>query len=249
MIKKNLWIRNILACVQEISSREYQERAWLRNEVYAPCSFEEMMCGLFDDCFIREFINEKADEFGLSFEQKAALSDLVNALDKYGDNPEIYFSSPPLEVDESKILLDPEWLKIRKMAQKVLSAFGKIKYEPEDKEWWLQFILHSISTYSDIEEQRRMWIDKSEIFWSTPLDMYESLFTSLEFDYFMDEYAKKFALTEEQIAVLDRFRFQLKKTPFKTTNPENILDNPEWQKLQLLAREARGALALSVHDN
>lgn len=172
MIKKNLWIRNILACVREIANRDYQERAWLRNEVYAPCSFEEMMCGLFDDCFISEFINEKADEFGLSFEQKTALSDLVNALDKYDDNPEIYFSSPPLEVDESKILLDPEWYKIRKMAQKVLSAFGKIKYEPEDKEWWLQFILHSISTYSDVEQQRRMWIDKSKVFWSTPLDMY-----------------------------------------------------------------------------
>ena len=69
MIKKNLWIRNILACVREVASRDYQERAWLRSEVYAPCSFEEMMCGLFDDCFIREFINEKADEFGLSLEQ------------------------------------------------------------------------------------------------------------------------------------------------------------------------------------
>lgn len=90
MIKKNLWIRNIIADVRELASRDYQERAWLRNEVYKPCSFEEMMCSLFDDCFIEEFINEKADEFGLSSEQKTTLSDLVNAFNEYGNNPEIY---------------------------------------------------------------------------------------------------------------------------------------------------------------
>lgn len=245
MIKKNLWIRNILSCVQEIANRDYQERAWLRNEVYYPCSFEEMMCSLFDDCLIKEFMNEKADEFGLSSKQKTALSDLVNTLDKYGDNPEIYFLSPPLSIDESKVLVDPEWHKIQKMAQKVLDVFGKIKYDPEDKEWWLQFILYGISTYSDVERQRRMWIDKSETFWSTPLDMYECLCTSCELDYFIDVYAKKFNLTEEQIAVLDRFRSQLNKTPFKTTQTENVLFNPEWQKLQILAREAVGAFGYS----
>lgn len=242
MIKKNLWIRNILTCVDKIANTDYQERAWLRNEVYKPCSFEEMMCSLFDDCCISEFINEKADEFGLSSEQKTALSDLVNALDKYGDNSEISNSSAPAYVDELKVLMDPEWHKIQKMAQNVLDVFGKIKYESEDKEWWLQFILHSISTYSNVEKQRQMWIDRSEVFWSTPLDMYEGLFTSCEFDYFMDEYAKQFALTEEQIAILDRFRSQLKKTPFKTVNPDNVLDNPDWQKLQILARETLGVL-------
>jgi|GEM_PF-557985 len=241
MIKKNLWIKNILTSVQKIASREYQERAWLRNEIYAPCSFEEMMCGLFDDCFIREFVNEKADEFGLSTEQKTALSELVIALDKYDDNPEIYFSNYPLEVDESKVLLDPKWHEIRKIAQRLLSSFGKIKYDLEDKEWWLQFILHSISTYSDTEKQRRMWINKSEVFWSTPFDMYEGLFTDLEFDDFIDKYAKNFALTEDQIADLDRFRFQLKTTPFKTTNPENILDSPDWGKIVHYAREVLDA--------
>jgi hypothetical protein len=87
-----------------------------------------------------------------------------------------------------------------------------------------------------------MWVDKSEIFWSTPLDMYEGLFISCEFDYFIEEYAEKFALTEEQIAVLNQFRSQLKKTPFKTVNPENVLDNPDWQKLQILACRALDAL-------
>lgn len=249
MIKKNFWIRNILACVKKIANRDYQERAWLRNEVYYPCSFEEMMCSLFDDYSIREFIKEKADEFDLSSEQKITLCDLVNALDKYGDNPEIYTFSAPFSIDESKILIDHEWHKIQKIAQKVLDVFGEIKYESEDKEWWLEFILYQISVYSDVEKQRRMWVDKSEIFWSTPLDMYEGLFTSCEFDYFMEEYAKKFALTEEQIAVLDQFRSQLKKTPFKTANPENVIDNPEWQKLQILAREACILLPMSVCHN
>ncbi len=91
--------------------------------------------------------------------------------------------------------------------------------------------------------------DKSEIFWSTPLDMYEGLFTGCEFDYFMEEYAKKFDLTEEQIALLNQFRFQLKKTPFRTANPENVLGNPEWQKLQELARRAHDVLVACVRDN
>lgn len=248
-MKKNLWITNILGFVEKIASRDFQERAWLRNEVYWPCSFEEIMCGLFDDCFLREFINEKADEFGLTLEQKAGLSNLVKALDKYDDNPEIYTLSAPFCIDESKILIDPEWHKIQKMAQKILDVFGKIKYEIEDKEWWLQFILNRISDYSNVEKQRQMWVDKSKIFWSTPLDMYEGLVTGCKFDYFMEEYAKKFNLTEEQIAVLDQFRFQLKKTPFMTVNPENILDDPKWQKLQMLAREVRTAFTVSVREN
>ncbi len=236
MIKKNLWIRNILACVQDFADKDYQERAWLRNEVNIPCTFEEMMCSLFDDNLIEEFINEKADEFGLSSEQKTTLLDLVHALDKYGDNPEVYHLKAPVSFDESKMLIDPEWHKIQKLAQKVLGVFGKIKYDPEDKEWWLQFILNQISAYSNEEKQRRMWVNKSEVFWSTPLDMYEGLFTGCEFDYFIDEYAKKFDLTKDQIAILDLFRSQLKKTPFKTTNLENVLSNPNWQKLQILAR-------------
>ena len=93
-----------------------------------------------------------------------------------------------------------------------------------------------------------MGIDKNEVFWSTPLDMYESLFISCEFDYFIEEYAKNFDLTEEQIAILNRLRFQLKKTPFKTINPEDVLGNPEWKKLQILAYEARGAFTESVHE-
>ena len=128
MIKKNLWIRNILSCVEEIADKDYQERAWLRYEVHKPCSLEEMMCSLFDDCFIEEFLNEKADEFGLSSEQKTLLSDLVNALDKYDENPEIYTPTVPSGIDESKVLIDPEWHRIQKIAQKVLFIFGKIQY-------------------------------------------------------------------------------------------------------------------------
>ena len=79
--------------------------------------------------------------------------------------------------------------------------------------------------------------------------MYEGLVPGCKFDYFMEEYAKKFNLTKEQIAVLDQFRFQLKKTPFMTVNPENILDDPKWQNLQMLAREVRTAFTVSVRDN
>lgn len=76
MIKKNLWIHNILNCVKKIANRDYQERAWLRHEVHWPCSFEEMMCSLFDDCSIKEFMNEKVNEFDLSFLQKRTLNNL-----------------------------------------------------------------------------------------------------------------------------------------------------------------------------
>jgi len=249
MIKKNLWIKNILGSLQRIANRDYQERAWRRNEVYYPCSFEEMMCKLFDDSCLNEFINEKADEFGLSLKQKTALSDFVYAIDKYIDNTEIYTINAPFCIDESKVLDDPEWHKIQKMAQKVLDFFGKIKYQPEDKEWWLQYILYQIAAYSNEDQQRRMWIDKSEIFWSTPLDMYECLYTGCEFDYFIDEYAQKFDLTEVQIVCLERFRSQLNKTPFKITNPENVLSNPDWQKLQVLAHEVLEVFEYSKFKN
>ncbi len=238
MIKKNLWIRNIVSCVRSFADREYQEIAWLRHEAYYPFTYEEIMCQLFDDCFLEEFMAEKADEFGLSSVQKMALSELVIALRKYGGNPEIYYPLLPICIDEAKMLKDPEWHTIQKLAQKVVEAFGKIKYESEDKEWWWYFILNAIFAYSNVDNQKCMWVDKSQTFFSTPLDMYEGLFVSCEFDYFMDEYAKKFELTEEQIVVVNRFRSQLKQTPFRTTKFENLLDNLEWQKLQMLAGEA-----------
>lgn len=245
MIKRNIWINNIISCVKEIASKEYQEKAWIKNEIHWPCSMEELACSLFDDCFIDEFINEKADEFKLSRKQKSTLTTLVNTFDKYLDKPEIYFPRRPPKIDESKVLADPEWRQIQKKAQKVLKAFGKIKYEPEDKEWCLGYILHSISRYADIEDQKRMWIEKSEIFFSTPRDMHDALFEHCEFDYFMDEYAEKFGLTKQQIEALNRFRCQLKATPFATVDYENLLHHPEWQKLQFLAKEVGEAFSIN----
>ena len=235
MIKKNYWINNILYCVKIIANKEYQERAWVKQEVYIPCSFGEIYCKLFDDCFIEEFINEKTDEFQLSDSQKSTLSHLICALDQYGDNPEIYTHTSPPRIDEAKMLSDPEWCNIQKMAQKVLDAFGKVKYDQEDEEWWLGSILYWVSKYSDIENQKIKWGKNNKSFFSTPVDMCEGLFIHCDFDYFMDEYAEKFQLTKGQIDALNQLRTQLKKTPFKTAHFEDILNDPAWQKLQTLA--------------
>lgn len=115
------------------------------------------------------------------------------------------------------------------MAQTTLDVLRKIKYELDDREWWLSDIMSCISVYSDHEHQKKIWVDKTEVFWSTALDMYEILFIYAEFDYFVEDYAENFFLNEEQIVVLNKFRSQLKTTPFMTVNPKNILDDPDWQ--------------------
>ncbi|MBU6383653.1 MAG: hypothetical protein KGQ49_02665 [Verrucomicrobia bacterium] len=237
MIAKNMWIDRILSCIKEVASREYQERAWIKHEMHTPCSLEELICSFFDDCFIREFINEKMDEFKLSTTQKLYLSDFVSAFDQYTDRSDIYCSRSPLKIDALKVLSDPEWRKIQKMAQKVLGAFEDMKYDPANREDWLNSIFSGISHYSDVEEQKKMWVNRSETFFYTPRDLYDRLFMYADFDSFMDGYVEEIGLTEQQVEALKKFYAQIQITPFKTAEYEGILDDPQWKNLQTIARE------------
>ncbi|MBX7066892.1 MAG: hypothetical protein K1X28_06655 [Parachlamydiales bacterium] len=236
IMKRNLWINNIISCVKEIASADYQERAWVKFEIHKPCDFGEIMCSLFDDSAVVEFI-KKANELGLSWKQKRKISKLIRALDSYGDNPEVYAPTNPPMLDGKKMLSDPEWQKIQRMAQKVLDAFAKMKYESENQEDWLDSILYWIFKYSDTENQKRSWVDQSETFFSTPRDMYDGLFMYSDLDDFMDGFVEKIGLTKQQVDALRKFYTQIRATPFKTAEYKGILDNAEWQKLQATAKE------------
>jgi hypothetical protein len=248
MTNKTRRIINILDVVKDIADPEYQNRAWVKCEINWPCSFGELITRLYDDCDIEEFLRLDGKKYNLTNLQIEALYALVCALNKFCDKPEIYLTHEfPLIADESKILKDPEWHKIRKQAQMVLEYFGKIKFDLSDKDWWLNFILQSIYRYSDIVLQRKMWADKTKVFFSTPLDMYKLLFDSNDFDRFIDEYAEKFGLTKQQIETLHKFRIQLKQTPFATTHFENILNNSDWQKIQARAKEVVDVFHFSMN--
>lgn len=236
MIKKNIWIHNILSCIKKFANLDYQKRAWVQCEIHWPCDFGEIMCSLFDDSGIEDFI-ANANALGLSRKQKHRLSKFVLALDRYADKADIYFPRSPPKIDSAKVLSDPEWHKIQKMAQKVLDAFEDMKYDPHNREDWLNYILSGIAKYSDIADQRKMWVDQSEMFFYTPRDLYDLLFMYADFDSFMDECVQGIGLKERQVEALKKFYAQIQITPFKTAEYEGILDDPKWQKLQMTSKE------------
>lgn len=237
MINRNLHIKNILGVVNKIADSDYQERAWVKGEIHWPCSFEELNSQLFDDCFISDFIENDAIKYNLSDQQIRSIKTFVAVLDEFGYKPEIYFERLPLKVDEAKVLAHPEWPQIRKLAENVLCAFGKIEFDLNDKEWWLPFILNSIESFANVREQKCKWAQKNQGFYSTPKDMYLHLFKDNDFDRFMDEYAIKFGCSEPQIRALNQFRTTLKSTFFHS-NPSNLsklLKSPDWKRIQVLA--------------
>lgn len=225
MISKELWIHNILNCIKEIASPEFQLKAWVQGKVdYS--SFEETMCNLFDDSF-EEFIDNYAKQFDLTDEQIHKLDQIRNALKAYRIKP------PEI------MIKDPEWLKIQKMAMETLKAFGIEKFLEPSKYIFKISLLGSIRTLADLETQKRAWIEMRRPN-KNPFQEDINRF----FDYSDDKgillHYKDYEITDEQHEILLLLHNELSKYHEKHKNEqnlENILNDPEWHKVVDLAKD------------
>lgn len=107
---------NIYEDVLEISSRKLQDELWLGKNPKKCSSFTEVMCRLFDDNNFENFINFSVYEIGFSPKLIEELKLLSVKLDNY------------LElIDDEKIINDPNWEEVRKVAKKVIALWDKEK--------------------------------------------------------------------------------------------------------------------------
>jgi len=234
MIRKELWIRNIVAFIKQIASAEFQEKGWVKGEVHDYCTFVETMCGLFDDANFDLFLDEKAKELGFAEDQIAALNHLRAALNLYTDKHGCY-------EDPAIIVNDPEWHKIRELAKEALKTFHIEKYLDPSKDIFKTSLLMTIEMISSRQEQERLWIKGDRHFEKPLSSLMDRFFHSHRLHEILNQY-KEYEITEEQHGKLLELYRKLKKYKEKRTNlPENpreILSDPEWKDIQNFAREA-----------
>jgi len=106
--------QRFLYSVYEISDKEYQQRIWVEGKGPEVSSFEEAICDFFDDG--QEIILEY-EKYGITEKQFKLLLQLQKMLEEFLD------IVPEIVDEKTDILPNPKWLKIQKMAQKVLKAF------------------------------------------------------------------------------------------------------------------------------
>jgi hypothetical protein len=123
MIPIKLWLHLVLSNIQVISDRNYQYENWVKaNNPKIFDFYTERMAHLFDDADVENFIKHHAIEAGLDEVQRAALSKIVNSIDKYDGS----------KLTDEEILKDPNWIKITDMAKEVLKVLPKDTYVEEE---------------------------------------------------------------------------------------------------------------------
>ncbi len=124
------WLAAILKIIKLIANQEYQRKAWLEHDPnYYPSIFEELMCLLYDSTSFDEFIENHKNSNEFSDEQFELLNLFNKKIDEFYYKPEIYYLCSPPQIDERKVLADPDWHEIRSIASKVLEAFSGVQFD------------------------------------------------------------------------------------------------------------------------
>ena len=238
MIEKKLWIHNIVENLKELASEEFQLKGWVLGEVHDYCSYEETLCSFLTDSDIEGFL-ENAPQFGLTEIQIQKIDDIKKALDNYdrenfrGKHYEHGFANP---LDITK---DPEWHKIRKMAQEALVALGITHYLDPSKAVLKEAMLNKIQFLSDLERQRDI-CSREHIDYNPLLNTYTVLLDPCKINNIISQY-KDYEITESQISLVRELWNALQL--YKQTHEEELKDmfkalsDPEWKKIQVLAEK------------
>jgi len=117
---KSRIISSLLLFCKYLSNYKIIENSWLRGKGPLAGSFDETMCGIFDDCELRKIVKHWQD-WNLSKAQFKTLKRFCIALDRYSDSMNDY------RIDE--IFIDPKWYKIERLARSVVDIFEK------DRSW------------------------------------------------------------------------------------------------------------------
>jgi len=113
-------VEQILRTIEIFSDREFQERIWRLGLGPEVSSYDEEMCGFFDDVEGDALVDRDWRELGLTRAQASALRrmrDTLNAFD--AKMPQTRPRSTP------EVLDHPDWPKVREIATETLSYFRR----------------------------------------------------------------------------------------------------------------------------
>ena len=128
MIKKELWLSNLVDELKILSDFEFQKRVWVDYNTQEPweewSSWVESMCGLYDDCFLNDFLDKNWHEFGLSNSLFIKFQKLREELNKF---------KPFDDYDHKAIVYHKNWYPITLIAKDVLTQLEQEKQGREFK--------------------------------------------------------------------------------------------------------------------
>lgn len=108
--------KNIYNDISELSDLSLQRKLWLNesNDTGLVSSYVEVMCRLFDDSGIDDFIDVTASKIGMSNELISKLNRLRVLLKGYKEKD-----------SDEEIINDPEWEKIAEQAKIVIEEWDR----------------------------------------------------------------------------------------------------------------------------
>lgn len=109
--------------IEELSSVDLQEKMWLNrnNDTGRISSYAELMCSLYDDCFLELVLKKAMEKYGHSNNALNGLYKLSSLLNNY---EEPYTNG---RIDDELIIKDSNWQVIVKQAQRVLANWNQIQ--------------------------------------------------------------------------------------------------------------------------
>ena len=106
--------------IEELSSVDLQEKMW-NNDTGRISSYAELMCSLYDDCFLELVLKKAMEKYGHS---NNALNGLYKLSSLLNDYEEPYTNGC---IDDELIIKDSNWQVIVKQAQTVLANWDQIQ--------------------------------------------------------------------------------------------------------------------------
>lgn len=107
----------LIDCIEEFADREFQQRVWIEGRGPEVSSYNEAICGVFDDHMIEDFARDRGAGCGLSHEQTEALRLFARELDAF--NPGV-----PESEDDRAIVMRPGFEEIVELASRTVAALA-----------------------------------------------------------------------------------------------------------------------------
>ena len=109
--------------IEELSSVDLQNKLWLNrnNDTGRISSYAELMCTLYDDCFLELVLRKAMEKYGYSSDALNELYQLNALLNNY---EEPYTNGG---IDDELVIKDSNWQVIVKQAQTVLANWNQIQ--------------------------------------------------------------------------------------------------------------------------
>ena len=114
-IDSRVWFANIVSAVGRFADHEWQSRVWLGQSRNHVSSWTEDICYFFDDCLIDEFLSQRPPNLSLAQRQ-------FESLKRFRDELEAYAERATEPVDDKKILNDPAWLELCRLANETFNV-------------------------------------------------------------------------------------------------------------------------------